>query len=543
MNRKLARVFKVVSDQTEDRRSGQEKLRLLQGVAEEDKAGFFSFLLDHLASEKSRRDATQSVILELEAYLKELTQAPYRFASVLHSGVQPDDPSAEDSLQNSLQNRAVVKVRDEIFTVGIDPDLRPEDLCAGDGVFLNSKENIIIDLASDVPLMGDSVTVREVLPGQRLLVSSENGADKVVFRSARCIELDVGDVVVVTPHGFVTERLSEGEVDGVNTLQPEPSTQPIAFAGYERLVAETLAFKKIFRFPELAARYSLDTDNHLLLSGPPGTGKTLYTKNLAYELNAKLFVVNGSSLFDKYVGNTEKNIRELFRCVGEQSPSILLLDEADALAQKRGRDTQGHRDGFLNVLLGEINGALESPKFSVVVTTNRLDQLDSAFVKRFKTVHFPMPNRRAVNDIVKVHLETVPLSEGYSVNDFRDHIVNLITCPNAYNSMVRVGYRNGKSRVIEAREIVAGREIRKIVQEAGKRAFNRTDHGEIVPVTLRDFELAIEDQFNVWRTTLNVNNIRDYVSDLPVDEQIASVEPIIQQASVTYLYPEDRDVS
>jgi transitional endoplasmic reticulum ATPase len=259
-------------------------------------------------------------------------------------------------------------------------------------------------------------------------------------------------------------------------------------------------------------------------------------------LGAELFVVNGSSLFDKYVGNTEKNIRDLFKRVAEHVPALLLLDEADALAQKRGQNMQGYRDGFLNVLLGELNGALESPQFSVLVTTNRLDMLDPAFVKRLKTINFPMPRRAALKEIVRVHLGTVPLTDALTIDELTSRIVNLLSCPNAENSLVRIGYRDGKSRVIEAHELVAGREVKMLVKEAGKRALNRTISGESVPVTLRDFELAVENQFNIWRSSLNRNNIRDYIYDLPDDAQIASVEPIKQAVSVTYLYPEAADV-
>jgi ATP-dependent 26S proteasome regulatory subunit len=529
MNRSLSRVFRVLSGVNDHPRSEADKLKLLKNVIEDDSRAFYSFLLEYLSTERAARESAKEGIQELEGYLKELTAPPYKIASFIQ-------------FECSSRDKALVKMGDQILAVQLDRNLDKDHLMMGDDVFLGNEGNLIVQRATDVPYFGRPMIVQEVRPASKIIASPDNGENIIAFKAERCDEVSEGDTVVVSQNGIVLERLCKADIDGVNTLGPEIADKPITFVGYEELSTEMWTFKNIFKYPQLAAEYGLEKGNHLLLAGPPGTGKTLFARNLAFELGAELFVVNGSSLFDKYVGNTEKNIRDLFKRVAEHVPALLLLDEADALAQKRGQNMQGYRDGFLNVLLGELNGALESPQFSVLVTTNRLDMLDPAFVKRLKTINFPMPRRAALKEIVRVHLGTVPLTDALSIDELTSRVVNLLSCPNAENSLVRVGYRDGKSRVIEAHELVAGREVKMLVKEAGKRALNRTVSGESVPVTLRDFELAVEIQFNIWRSSLNRNNIRDYVYDLPDDAQIASVEPIKQVVSVTYLYPEAADV-
>ena len=162
---------------------------------------------------------------------------------------------------------------DQILAVQLDRNLDKDQLMMGDDVFLGSEGNLIVQRTSDVPFFGRSMIVQEVRSASQIIASPDNGENIIALKAERCDEVSEGDTVVVSQNGIVLERLSKADIDGVNTLRPEPANIPIAFVGYEELSIEMRTFKNIFKYPQLAAEYGLDKGNHLLLAGPPGTGK------------------------------------------------------------------------------------------------------------------------------------------------------------------------------------------------------------------------------------------------------------------------------
>jgi transitional endoplasmic reticulum ATPase len=142
--------------------------------------------------------------------------------------------------------------------------------------------------------------------------------------------------------------------------------------------------------------------------GPPGTGKTLFAKAIANELNASIMVVSGPEVTDKFVGEGERKIRELFASARRNAPSVLVFDEFDAIAGRRsGRDDGGSRAGNAMVaqLLTELDGFREEVPFLVIGTTNQLDLIDPAMLRpsRFRPIRIGMPQVDARIEIIKVH--------------------------------------------------------------------------------------------------------------------------------------------
>jgi AAA family ATPase len=132
----------------------------------------------------------------------------------------------------------------------------------------------------------------------------------------------------------------------------------------------------------------------IMLHGPPGCSKTMIAKALATESGLNFIAVKGPELFSKYVGDTEKAVREIFRKARLSSPSIIFFDEIDAMATQRGSDDTSVGDRALCQLLNEMDGVESRVQVIVVAATNRLDIIDSAILRpgRFdRLIYVPLP--------------------------------------------------------------------------------------------------------------------------------------------------------
>jgi len=152
----------------------------------------------------------------------------------------------------------------------------------------------------------------------------------------------------------------------------------------------------------------------ILLYGPPGTGKTLLAKAVAHESKANFISIKGPEVMSKWVGESEKAVRELFKKARQVAPTIIFLDELDSIAPSRGTDTGSHvTDSVVNQLLTSIDG-LESMEGVVVIgATNRPDIIDQGLLRpgRFdRLVYIPAPDVDARYEIFKIHTENIPIS-------------------------------------------------------------------------------------------------------------------------------------
>ncbi|MXR50951.1 CDC48 family AAA ATPase [Halovenus sp. WSH3] len=163
---------------------------------------------------------------------------------------------------------------------------------------------------------------------------------------------------------------------------------------------------------------STDPPSGVLLYGPPGTGKTLLAEAIAGESGVNFIRVAGPELLDRYVGETEKTIRELFDRARQTAPAIIFLDEIDAVANRRG---EGHEvtERVVSQLLTEMDRAAEHPKLVVVAATNRYDQLDPALLRPGRLeqhIEVPNPDEAARREILAVHTADTPLGEEIDID-------------------------------------------------------------------------------------------------------------------------------
>ena len=183
--------------------------------------------------------------------------------------------------------------------------------------------------------------------------------------------------------------------------------------------------------PESARRFGVDPPTGLLLAGPPGTGKTTVAKVLAAQARASFYPISGADVMSKWVGESERNIRQLFERARENRPSIVFIDEIDALAPRRG-DVSVH-DTQVNQLLSEIDGVAGQRGVFVIGATNRPDQLDPALLRGgrlSRTIVLGLPDEEGRLAILKLHTARMPTvgvdfeelarrTDGYSPADLK----------------------------------------------------------------------------------------------------------------------------
>ena len=170
------------------------------------------------------------------------------------------------------------------------------------------------------------------------------------------------------------------------------------------------------KYPQVFESMGMRTPKGILLIGPPGTGKTLLAKAAATESGANFIAVRGPEVLSKWVGESEKAIRQIFRRARQVAPAIIFFDEIDSIAPARGvrHDTSGVTDRIVNQLLTEMDGIEPLANVVVIAATNRPDILDPALLRpgRFdRIIYVPPPDKKARLEILRIHTRKMPLAE------------------------------------------------------------------------------------------------------------------------------------
>jgi len=174
------------------------------------------------------------------------------------------------------------------------------------------------------------------------------------------------------------------------------------------------------KYPELYRHLNSKPPNGILLFGPPGTGKTLLAKALAHESEVNFISVKGPEFLSKWVGESEKAVRETFRKARAAAPCIIFFDEVDAIAGMRGRFASSQvTEQVVSQLLTEMDGLEGLKEVILLAATNRPDMLDPALLRsgRFgRHIDIPMPNKDARVEIFKIHLHNKPLAKDVNID-------------------------------------------------------------------------------------------------------------------------------
>ncbi len=204
-----------------------------------------------------------------------------------------------------------------------------------------------------------------------------------------------------------------------STKNVEVSEEKVPYITYEDIGGLTDEIKKVremvelpLKHPELFERLGIEPPKGILLHGPPGCGKTLLAKAVANESDANFLIINGPEVVSKYVGEAEKKIREKFEEAEKKAPSILFIDEIDAIASKREESYGEVEKRMVAQLLAVMDGMVERGKVIVIAATNRPNSIDPALRRpgRFdREIEIGVPTKYGRSNILKIHTRNMPL--------------------------------------------------------------------------------------------------------------------------------------
>ena len=235
-------------------------------------------------------------------------------------------------------------------------------------------------------------------------------------------------VAQVTPHGVVKVTQST-EV----TVKNEPVSESMVRIGdvhYEDIGGLKNEIQKIremvelpIRYPELFERLGIEPPKGVLLYGPPGTGKTLLAKAVANESDANFIDISGPELVSKFVGESEERLRSIFDEAKEKAPTIIFMDEIDAIAPKREEATNEVERRMVSQLLTLMDGMSSRGQVIVIGATNRQNAIDPALRRpgRFdREIEIGVPDRNSRKEILQIHTRNMPVAKDVSVDELAD---------------------------------------------------------------------------------------------------------------------------
>ena len=234
-------------------------------------------------------------------------------------------------------------------------------------------------------------------------------------------------VTKTRPHGIV--RMTY-ETNLQILAEPAPETKGMPRTTYEDIGGLHEEIQRIremvelpLRHPELFQRLGIRPPQGVLLHGPPGCGKTLLARAVANESEANFFPVNGPEIMNKFYGGSEQNVRDIFDQAQKNLPSIIFIDELDAIAPKRGEVTGEVERRVVAQLLASMDGLTGRQNVIVIGATNRPDALDPALRRpgRFdREIEIGVPDKKGRHEILQIHTRGMPLAKDVNLKKLTD---------------------------------------------------------------------------------------------------------------------------
>ena len=450
-------------------------------------------------------------ISTLRDEVEKLTQPPSAYGVV----VGKNDDGTVDVLTSGRKMR-----------VGLHPEIEHDDLERGDEVVLNESFNVV--QARHPEITGEVVTIKELLDdGVRALVVGRADEERVceLADSLRGVHLRTGDTMRLDPRSsLLLEKLPRPEVDDL-LLEAVPD---IAYSDIGGLDAVELPFL----YADLFAEHRLPAPKGILLYGPPGCGKTLIAKAVANSLAKKVaektggekgrsyfFNIKGPELLNKYVGETERQIRLVFQRAREKSeegwPVIVFFDEMDSMFRTRGSGISSDMEStIVPQLLSEIDGVEGLRNVIVIGATNREDLIDPAILRPGRLdvkIKIERPNAAAAKQIFAQYLtDEIPIDAGSSVPEMIEATVAEMYRDDEANQFLEVTYQNGDKEILYYKDFSSGAMIENVVRRAKKLAIKRVIAGGTRGVCLADLLESIRQEYKEHEDLPNTTNPDDW---------------------------------
>jgi proteasome-associated ATPase len=471
---------------------------------------------------KAEREKLQALRDEVE----KLAQPPASFGVYLRH----NDDSSVDVITAGRKMR-----------VNVDPQIEQSRFYRGAEVILNEGLNVVDVL--DVDTVGEVLSVKQTLGEDRAMLVGRGEEEVVALLTATLRgHVRAGDSVLYDARsGHVLELLPKEEVEEV-VLEEIPDVSYEDIGGLGGQIEDIRdAVELPFLYAELFEEHQLQPPKGVLLYGPPGCGKTLIAKAVANSLaqqvaektgrtDAHSYFLNikGPELLNKYVGETERQIRLIFQRAKEKSaegfPVIVFFDEMDSLFRTRGSGISSDVENtIVPQLLSEIDGVESLSNVIVIGASNREDMIDPAILRPGRLdvkIKIERPDAQSAKQILAKYLTiTVPLhdSEIESAGD-RDKAIRRmidVTVDRMYasseeNKFLEVTYASGDKEILYFKDFNSGAMIENIVRRAKKMAIKRfLSQGE-KGLTLDDLQVSIRDEFKENEDLPNTTNPDDW---------------------------------
>ncbi len=243
--------------------------------------------------------------------------------------------------------------------------------------------------------------------------------------SADSVPASILNKIIVDMNDF-QESLKEIEPSALREVLVEvPNVKWVDIGGLKEVKEELQeAVEWPLKYPEIFEHMNTEPPKGILLYGPPGTGKTMLAKAVANESEANFISIKGPELLSKWVGESERGVREVFRKARQASPTIIFFDELDSITPVRGGYGDSHvTERVISQILTELDGLEELKDVVVIGATNRLDMVDPALLRpgRFdKLLNVPVPDLEARKEILKIHLQNKPLAKDVNVDQLAE---------------------------------------------------------------------------------------------------------------------------
>ena len=426
--------------------------------------------------------------------------------------------------------------------VSLHPSINGNAMRKGQEVVLNEALNVIEVKGFDI--QGEVVRLKDVLEGNRALVTLHFDEEKVAELGDPLLaeRLSVGDHLLYDPRsGYVVEKLPRSEAEEL-VLEEVPDVDYEHIGGLQHELEQVRdAVELPFLHPLLFLEYKLGAPKGVLLYGPPGCGKTLIAKAVANSIAKKLghltgkevrsyfLHVKGPELLNKYVGESERQVREVFKKAKERAadgnPVIVFFDEMDALFRTRGTGISSDIEStIVPQFLSEIDGMERLRNVIVIGASNRQDLIDPAVLRAGRLdvkVKVGRPDAVAAKDIFSKYLSIdLPFSEEdlkrhggdakALVEQMTDLTVGAMYASSEENKFIEVTYANGEKEVLYFKDFASGALIEGIVSRAKKFAVKRAIAKEGRGLRSEDLIRAIREEFKEHEDLPNTTNPDDW---------------------------------